>query len=126
MTYLYKPMFALLLATTSTFVVAAQTQEVDGFPASGPQEEPVNPEDQAPPADDISPTASITISCPNGQSFDLSTGSKRGTCLATSTGGFDNITGGVCRIGGRVVANVSCEAGCEGTRGRGDCSPVTP
>src|SRR5262245_58400699 len=65
----------------------------------------------------VQPLASITLSCSNGKTYKISTGTRTGECHV-GTGAAS------CSIGTTEVAYASCHDGCESTSGSGSCSVV--
>jgi hypothetical protein len=68
------------------------------------------------------------VQCPNGDNFEISTGTEAGTC-EVSQDANGNVTGGTCSDGNNS-ASVSCSANagqgaCSGTQGSGDCDCET-
>jgi hypothetical protein len=69
------------------------------------------------------PQASITISCPDGKKFYLTTGTSGGTCTVLNDPNNGAVLGGECGGGGNY-SQTACNGGCQQTSGSGGCSPT--
>jgi hypothetical protein len=114
-------------------LVAAETdKKTDPAPSPDVQERAIpRPPIGAPPGGVIvSPrprgpvAASTDVSCSNGKKFSISTGSKQGRCDVHIING--KVTGGQCNDGNGNDAYVSCDVGCKGSSGAGDCKDNSP
>jgi hypothetical protein len=65
------------------------------------------------------PFASITVECANGKNYDVSTGSKKGTCEVRRRG--SKVEYGICQDEDGNSALASCGIGCQVASGAGSC-----